>query len=108
MSDDSYFPSSPSSIYSLGLDYEQSQHKQEIRNKREAEYSPEERAAMAEQRRLKRVKLGFESPNYKREDSTSPITLAALEGDETAEELSRTPARTPRPSAVRATEKTSS
>lgn len=104
MSDDSFFPSSPSTIYSLGLDFEQSQHKQEIREARQAELSTEELEAAAEQRRLKRVKLGLESPNYKREES--PLKYVPFPAQE-AMNSSRSPSPTPRASALKSTEATS-
>jgi hypothetical protein len=106
MSDEPYLPSSPSTVYSLALDYEQSQHKQEIREAREAEMSPEELSAAAEQRCRKRVKLGLESPNYKREEFSPPIGHVPLPKLEAAMEGSKSPARTPRASAVQAIEKT--
>ncbi|KAJ7444172.1 hypothetical protein FB451DRAFT_1491846 [Mycena latifolia] len=107
MSDDTFLPSSPSTIYSMGLDYEQSQHKQEIRDAREAEMSTEELEAAAEQRRLKRVKLGFESPNYKREESLTPLEWTTSPKAWTAAESSKTPARTPRASGVKSSKETS-
>ncbi|KAJ7185141.1 hypothetical protein B0H12DRAFT_1083223 [Mycena haematopus] len=100
MSDDSFFPSSPSTVYSLGLEFEQSQHKQEIRDALEAGMTREERESADEYRRKKRIKLGFESPNYKKGDS-SPSRISSLAAPES-------PTRTPRASAVKSGEKTSS
>ncbi|KAJ7767013.1 hypothetical protein DFH07DRAFT_1012030 [Mycena maculata] len=91
-SEDTYLPSSPSTVYSQALDYEQSQHAQEIRETREAEMSTEELEAAAEERRLKRVRLGLESPNYKKEPFLSPL---------------ESPVQTPRASAVKSTQKNS-
>ncbi|KAJ7884896.1 hypothetical protein B0H13DRAFT_2045362, partial [Mycena leptocephala] len=107
MSDQTYMPSSPSSVYSLGLDYEQSQHKQEIRDVREADMSPEERQAAAEQRRLKRVKLGIESPNeYQREVFSPPFNHALSPTLNAAVERSRSLSPTPRWASVKSTQKT--
>ncbi|KAJ7260844.1 hypothetical protein B0H12DRAFT_1231609 [Mycena haematopus] len=100
MSDDSFFPSSPSTVYSLGLEFEQSQHKQEIRDALEAGMTTEERESAAEYRRKKRVRLGFESPNYKKGDS-SPSRISSPTAPQS-------PTRTPRASAVKSGEKTSS
>ncbi|KAJ7449189.1 hypothetical protein FB451DRAFT_753924 [Mycena latifolia] len=108
MSDNTFLLSSPSTVYSLGLDYEQSQHKQEIRDAREAEMTPEELQAAAEQRRMKRVKLGIESPHYKKEESSpSPKWRVTSPNARTAADSSRTPVRTPRASAVKSREETS-
>jgi hypothetical protein len=71
--DDCFLPSSSGSIYSLGLDYEQSQHKQEIRDAREAKMSAEELEYGAQQRCLKCIKLGLESPNDKEEEFSPPF-----------------------------------
>ncbi|KAJ7213650.1 hypothetical protein B0H12DRAFT_371068 [Mycena haematopus] len=93
MSDDSFLlPSSPSTVYSYGLEYEQSQHKQEIRDEQEAQMTPEELEAATAYRRAKRQKLGLESstnPSYPGQDENW------------------SPARTPRSSAVQSIEKTS-
>jgi hypothetical protein len=107
MSDQTYMPSSPSSVYSLGLDYEQSQHKQELRDAREADMSPEEWQAAAEQRRLKRVKLGIESPNeYQREVFSSPFKQVLSPALKVAVERSRSPSPTPRRASMKSTQKT--
>ena len=106
MSDDTFYPSSPSTVYSLPLDYEQSQHKQEIRDAREAELSKEQLQAEAEQRRIKRVKRGFESPGpndktastSRRKHVASPTAEAAGPGNF---------APTPRASALQSADKTS-
>ncbi|KAJ7218660.1 hypothetical protein GGX14DRAFT_390425 [Mycena pura] len=84
MSDDTFWPSSPSSVYSLGLDFEQSQHKQEIRDAREAELSGEQIKAEAEQRRIKRVKLGLESPGPN--DKVASMSRRKYVASPTAEE----------------------
>ncbi|KAJ7480573.1 hypothetical protein FB451DRAFT_1237944 [Mycena latifolia] len=108
MSDNTFLLSSPSTVYSLGLDYEQSQHKQEIRDAREAEMTPEELQAAAEQRRMKRVKLGIESPQYKKEESSPSHKWRVTSPNAwTAADSSRTPVRTPRASAVKSREETS-
>jgi hypothetical protein len=107
MSDDCFFlPSSPGTIYSLGLDYEQSQHKQEIRDAREAEMSAEELEYRAEQRRLKRIKQGLESPNDKEEEFSPSFRSVWSPQAEVSEKGSPSPARTPRASAVNSVEKT--
>jgi hypothetical protein len=78
MSDQMYMPFSPSSVYSHGLNYEQSQHKQEIHDVREADMSPEEQQAAAEQCCLKRVKLGIELSNEHQREVLSPPFKHAL------------------------------
>lgn len=67
MDDDTFFPSSPSTVYSMALDYEQSQHAQEVGEAREAQMSMDELEAATEQRHLKRMKRGYESPIYHKE-----------------------------------------
>ncbi|KAJ7484109.1 hypothetical protein FB451DRAFT_1363713 [Mycena latifolia] len=107
MSDDTFQLSSPSTIYSLGLDFEQSQHKQEIRDAREAEMTEEELQASAEHRRLKRIKLGFEAPDYERATSLSPLKPGTSSEPWTAADSPRTSLRTPRTSAVKSGAETS-
>ncbi|KAF8149298.1 hypothetical protein K438DRAFT_1779364 [Mycena galopus ATCC 62051] len=62
MSDDIFLlPSSPSTVYSTGLEYEQSQHKQEARDEQEAQRTPQECESADAYRLAKRRKLGYES-----------------------------------------------
>ncbi|KAK6997041.1 hypothetical protein R3P38DRAFT_3069418 [Favolaschia claudopus] len=104
MSDDSFIPSSPSTAFSLALDWEQSQHKQEAREAREAELTPQEREEEAEERRRKRVRFNGESP---RPGDSSPLLRKRRRFIEKSLGWS-SPSQTPRPSALQSTEKTSS
>ncbi|KAK6981457.1 hypothetical protein R3P38DRAFT_3114250 [Favolaschia claudopus] len=99
--DDDYLPSSPTS---LALDYEQSQHKQPIRDEYEAEMSPQDLAEYREWCRRKRVKRGYENA----QDDDYPLCQRRrLEGyQEIKPEPVSSPVRTPRPSAVASNEKT--
>ncbi|KAK7044344.1 hypothetical protein R3P38DRAFT_2878263, partial [Favolaschia claudopus] len=99
--DDDYLPSSPAS---LALDYEQSQHKQPIRDAYEAEMSPQDLAEYREWCRRKRVKRGYENA----QDGDYPLCQRRrLEGyQETKPEPVSSPVRAPRPSAVASDEKT--
>ncbi|KAJ7086159.1 hypothetical protein B0H15DRAFT_801778 [Mycena belliarum] len=102
MSDDTFQLSSPSTVYSLALDYEQSQHKQEIRDAREAEMTAEELQAAAEHRRLKRVRLGFEAPaDYDSDIPWPPINQGTSSKPRRAVQSPRTSTRAPRASAVK-------
>ncbi|KAF8135317.1 hypothetical protein K438DRAFT_1997359 [Mycena galopus ATCC 62051] len=92
MSDDSFrhLPSSPSTAYSSGLEYEQSQHKQETRDAQDSAMSQEEAISADSYRLTHRLKRGLESPTDYDSKRKSPSAESAREG-------LGSPSRTPRP-----------
>ncbi|KAF8179755.1 hypothetical protein K438DRAFT_1768786 [Mycena galopus ATCC 62051] len=97
-SDDTFLlPSSPSTVYSAGLEYEQSQHKHEVRDEQEAQRTPQECESADAYRLAKRRKLDYEFATEFASDK-SPSSPGQKEN--------LSPTTTPRPYAAKSLDKT--